>query len=409
VVTQAACGWQVVKSKLRSNPRRGQDRIIAIGRVPGLHRGAATESAMGVRSAQTGTTSIDPALNTWHRAQFSWADVLRRAQGDAFEAFGLGPTECPYRVVASGPHWRLRNYVDQDTSPPILIVAAPIKRPYIWDLAPSVSAIRYCIRNRLHVYLLEWMPASSDIANNGLDEYGQAISECIARITTEPRGATPFLVGHSLGGTLAAIFAALAPQSARGIVLLGAPLCFQPATSHFRDALVSLVPSAVSETDPFPGSLLSHMSALASPGTFIWSRLMDAAFSIADYHALDIHGRVERWALDEVPLPGKLVHQIVEWLYRENRFCRGILKVGKTLVGPFSLSVPTLAVVNTADDVAPLASVKPFIDAMPTGNGRIIEYLGEVGVCLQHLGILVGRRAHAYVWPQIISWLHSRG
>jgi len=29
---------------------------------------------------------------------------------------------------------------------------------------------------------------------------------------------------------------------------------------------------------------------------------------------------VERWALDEVPLPGKLVHQIVEWLYRENRF-----------------------------------------------------------------------------------------
>jgi len=356
---------------------------------------------------QAGTVSVDTAMNAWHRAQFSWTDVLRCAQGGAFEAFGLGPAECPYRILASGPHWRLRDYADQDTSSPILIVAAPIKRPYIWDLAPSVSAIRYCMRNRLHVYLLEWMPASRDIANNGLDEYGQAISECIAEITAEPRGATPFLVGHSLGGTLAAIFAALAPQSARGLVLLGAPLCFQPATSHFRDALVSLVPSALSETDPFPGSLLSHMSALASPDTFIWSRLMDTAFSIADYHALDIHGRVERWALDEVPLPGKLVHEIVEWLYRENRFCRGILKIGKTLVGPFSLSVPTLAVVNTADDVAPLASVEPFIDAMPTGNGRIIEYLGEVGVCLQHLGILVGRWAHAHVWPEIISWLNS--
>ena len=47
------------------------------------------------------------------------------------------------------------------------------------------------------------------------------------------------------------------------------------------------------------------MSALASPATFIWSRLMDAIFSIADHHALDIHGRVERWALDEVSLPGK--------------------------------------------------------------------------------------------------------
>jgi len=104
------------------------------------------------------------------------------------------------------------------------------------------------------------------------------------------------------------------------------------------------------------------------------------------------------------------VRQIVEWLYRENRFCRGVLKIGKTVVGPFSLAVPTLAVVNTADDVAPLASVKPFIEAMPASNmRRIIEYPGEVGVCLQHLGILVGRQAHAHVWPQITCWLHSLG
>ena len=69
--------------------------------------------------------------------------------------------------------------------------------------------------------------------------------------------------------------------------------------------------------------------------------------------------------------------------------------------------MPTLAVVNMADDVAPLASINPFIDAMPIKNARIIEYPGEVGVCLQHLGILVGRQAHAQVWPQIISWLRS--
>ena len=105
-----------------------------------------------------------------------------------------------------------------------------------------------------------------------------------------------------------------------------------------------------------------------------------------------------------------MVHQIVEWLYRENRFCRGILKIGKTVVGPFSLAVPTLAVVNTADDVAPLASVKPFIEAMPASNmRRIIEYPGEVGVSLQHLGILVGRQAHAEVWPEIVSWLNTCG
>jgi len=79
--------------------------------------------------------------------------------------------------------------------------------------------------------------------------------------------------------------------------------------------------------------------------------------------------------------------------HRENRLCRGALQIGDTLVGPSSLSAPTLAIVNMADEVAPLASLKPFTDAMPAKNARIIEYPGEAGVCLQHLGILVGREA----------------
>ena len=119
---------------------------------------------------------------------------------------------------------------------------------------------------------------------------------------------------------------------------------------------------------------------------------MDAAHSIADRHALEILARVERWALDEVALPGKLVRQIVDWLYREDRFCRGTLPVGEAVVGPSTLSAPTLAVVNAADDVAPLVSVKRFTDAMPAGNARIIECPGEAGVALQHLAILIGRR-----------------
>jgi polyhydroxyalkanoate synthase len=336
-------------------------------------------------------------------APFAIGDVLRSAQGEVLAAFGLGPNECPYRIIASGLYWRLRDYAGDASANALLVVAAPIKRPYIWDLAPSVSAIRRCLRQRLHVFLLEWLPASSRSGNIGLDENVQAIADCIARISSQSEGLKPFLAGHSLGGTLAAIFAATAPASIRGLLLLGA--CFQPRKSHFRDALVALAPPDLSDADPFPGSLLSHISAMASPVTFIWSRQIDAFSSLTDPHALDIHLRVERWALDEVALPGKLVDQMINWLYRDNRFCRGTLKIGEQLVGPINLSAPTLAVVNLADDVAPPASVKPFAEAMRAGCAQVIEYPGEVGVCLQHLGILVGREAHKHIWPQIISWL----
>jgi polyhydroxyalkanoate synthase len=280
-------------------------------------------------------------------------DLLRRAQGQTLEAFGLGPHECPYEITASGAFWRLRDYGKRGPAQSVLIVAAPIKRPYIWDLAPSASAIRYLLDQSFHVHLLEWLPAETT-SENGLAEYVESISECVARISSRRSGAKAFLMGHSLGGTLAAIFAASESESIRGLVLLGAPLCFQPETSRFRDTLVSLVPSGLLNAGPCPGSLLSHMSALASPDTFIWSRLADAVLSVGDGHARKIHARVERWALDEAPLPGELVRQMIEWLYRENRFCRGNLKIANKVIGPVTLTSPTLAAVNVADDVAPL-------------------------------------------------------
>jgi polyhydroxyalkanoate synthase subunit PhaC len=355
-----------------------------------------------------GNTEIDSALQALGRAQFSMIDILRRAQGDAFAAFGLGPRETPYRIVASGPHWRLRDYDGDGASPALLVIAAPIKRPYIWDLTPSASAIRLCLREGLHVCLLEWLPATADTGHVGLDECALAVASCVSRLSTGGAQARPFLIGHSFGGTLAAIYAAFASDGIRGAVLLGAPLCFEPETSRFRDALVALMPPTLSDAEPFPGSLLSHMSALASPGTFVWDRLIDAALSFPDQDAAEIHTRIERWALDEVALPGKLVRQIVEELYRDNRFSRATLRVHDALIGPSTMSVPTLAAVNVADEVAPVAAVAPFLDSIPSGNGRLIRYRGEVGVGLQHLAILVGSKARTQVWPEIFSWMRSQ-
>jgi polyhydroxyalkanoate synthase subunit PhaC len=339
---------------------------------------------------------------------FDISDAVRRAQATALDAFGLGPDECAFSVISSGPHWRLHAYGGRNRGPTLLIVAAPIKRSYIWDIMPSLSAVRYCLEHGTRVYLLEWMPPVGDGGNAGLDEYvGQAIGSCVTKVADEDSGVQPFLMGHSLGGTLAAIFCALEPLSTRGLVLLATPLTFEPASSRFRDGLVSLLPPTFPENGVVAGSLLSHVSAAACPQEFLWSRWEDAALSLADPSAMDIHARVERWALDEVALPGKLVNQIVQWLYRENRFCRGTLSICGRTVGPSNLRTPTLAIVNAADEIAPLASVTPFMEKMPIKDTRVIEHKGEVGVGLQHLVMLAGRRVYSQVWPEIMSWLQA--
>jgi len=96
------------------------------------------------------------------------------------------------------------------------------------------------------------------------------------------------------------------------------------------------------------------MSALASPRTFIWSRLTDAALSFPDQDAMEINARVERWTLDEI---------------------------------------------------APLASVQPFVDQLPKATARLIR--SQVGVFFPHLAALVGPQARAKIWPELMSWLKS--
>ena len=337
-------------------------------------------------------------------------DLLRRMQGDALGLLGLGPVECDYRIVASGARWRLRRYAESDAGPPLLIVAAPIKRPYIWDLVPEVSAIRRCLEGRLAVYLLEWLPPRASDGSAGLEAYaGQAIEEAVAGCCHEAGGAKPFLIGHSLGGTLAAIFAAIEPSAVRGLVLLSSPLCFAPGSSAFRDALVAVAPSGFSTDEVVPGALISQLAAVASPGTFVWSRLLDFGLSASDPRALEVHTRVERWTLDEFPLPGRLVGEILQWLYCEDRFCVGTLRIGEKLARPSALEVPTLAVVNAADEIAPSDSILPFLNRMPKGRAQLLEQPGEIGVGFQHLAPLIGRYSHASIWPRIISWLHDQG
>jgi polyhydroxyalkanoate synthase len=350
------------------------------------------------------TPSTRQTVENLLRAPFAMSDLLRRAQGEFLASSGFGPHERSYQITLSGSHWHLRDYGGDEKAHPLLVVAAPIKRPYIWDMGSSTSAIGYCLERGFRVYLTEWRPASVETSDKGLEDFSYAIGDCIAHIAEH--AGKPLLIGHSLGGTLVAICCAHKPTVVRGAALLSAPTCFAPGTSRFRDALVAIVPRDISEQQPFSGSLLSHMSAIASPDAFVWDRLADAILSMPDPEVRAIHACVERWALDEVPLPGRFVCQLVNWLYREDRFQCGMLKIAGKALAPSSISIPTLAVVNRTDDVAPLASVKPFLDQLP-GRTRVIEHDGEIGVGLQHLAILVGRRARALIWPQIIEWFES--
>ena len=269
----------------------------------------------------------------------------------------------------------------------MLLVPAPIKRAYIWDLAPWASAVRRCSDNGFRTYLLQWEQPDEEQSNCGLADYAdRLILCCLEAIQAETEQGSVFLAGHSLGGTLAALFSALHPERVRGLILLGAPLHFGPAVGLFGP-LIAVTPSAHALTATLgnvPGSILNEISLLASPATFGWSRWLDLLSSLTDLQDLWTHLLVERWTLDELSFPQRLFEELVESLYRRDCFMRGILLIRERSADPRQVAAPVLSVIDRHCKIAPPEAVLPFHQAVQSAETKILWYEGDIGVSLQH-------------------------
>ena len=340
---------------------------------------------------------------------FPALDHLRRAQGRWLEQLGYGPLRSPCWVVAEGAGLRLLAFQGKECpGPALLLVPGPIKRSYIFDLVPRASVVRACRERGLSVYLLEWTDPGPDSANFRLEDYAGRLllwaRDAVAAVHGEDR---VVLVGHSLGGTLAALHAARYPGALAALVLLEAPLAFDDPVDAFAP-LLKASPSTrrwLVGTAVVPGSELTLAAVLAAPEAFFWHRWGDALASAADPPSRDLHLRVLRWTLDELALPTPLVRDVLQDLYREDRFRNGDLMLAGDAVGLPAIDVPILGVFEENSRVVPPGSLVAAVAETASPDRRVLAYDGDAGVMLRHVGVLVGRHAHERLWPEILAWI----
>ena len=334
------------------------------------------------------------------------------------DAAGLGPAQLPSRIAAEMQGARVRGY--QPPGAPaggccVLLIPAPFKRAYIWDLLPEISVVRQCRRRGFSVYLLEWQDPDAMEDRLGLaDDAVHLPLAALDAVSAETGAAGVVLMGHSLGGTFAAILAAMHPRRVQSLVLVDAPLGFGPDRGGPLARAVTQVPHARVlrgvAGSPVPGCFITWLSMAAAPDVFVLQPWGDAVAGFGDARAAAIHTRVRRWALDELAMPGQLFEEVLELLYREDRLVRGVLEIDGRCVSLDQLRGPVLAVVNPLGGVVPPASVLAGLAAMPPGLARrVLWYEGEQGPALQHLGPLVGPAAHARLWPEILEWVGATG
>jgi polyhydroxyalkanoate synthase len=134
---------------------------------------------------------------------------------------------------------------------------------------------------------------------------------------------------------------------------------------------------------------------------------MDLMASLAERDAIKTHLRVAGWTFEEIPLPHRLFEEVVDLLYREDRFTRGTLRVGNRIASPKAIEAPLLSIIDPRCRLVPPQAVLPFLRSTQSQDIKLLWYEGDTGVALQHVGMLVGHKAHTHLWPKAIRWMQT--
>jgi polyhydroxyalkanoate synthase len=313
----------------------------------------------------------------------------------------------PREVVWTHRNTTLFRYRSQERrhAVPLLLVFALINRSDIFDLQPGNSFVEHLLAEGFDVFLLDWGEHEDADADMGLaafvlDELHWGVRETLRAAAAEELS----MLGWCIGGTLAAMYAALEHDVLRNLILLTTPI--DTASSRYSNwvARDSFDPAFVTDVYPsVPGGLIDFANKLLKPVTNYWStyrRLWEDVSAGNDRRVS--YQAMARWVADNPRFPGRAYREWITWMYKENALVRGRLRLRGRRVDLSRIDQNLLIVTAGADHIAPREGTVPVLDLVSSADVTHFDRPGG------HIGLMVGSNARRGTWPDITEWLAQR-
>ena len=304
--------------------------------------------------------------------------------------------------------YRYEPSAEKKHSIPILMVYALINRPYVLDLMPGNSLIEYLTGQGYDVYLLDWGVPGDEDENLSFDDYVLDYLRPTTKRVLRASGAEGYtLFGYCMGGTMAAMHAALFPgEPLANLILLTTPIDFASEKTgllglwtdekHFDPDLL------VESFGNVPNEIISDTMQMLKPVTNYIGTYATMWECILEEKPMETWKAVNKWVSDGTPFPGAAFKQWIRDFYQQNKLVKGEIRLRGHRVDLSNITCPILNIAGKQDHICPLPQAETTTDLVSSEDKKF--FVLDAG----HVGLLVGRSAKKDLWPKVGSWLETR-
>lgn len=275
----------------------------------------------------------------------------------------------------------------------------------IVDYAKGQSLVETLLDSSLsRVLVTDWKSATDEMKNFDIDKYLAEMNVAI-----DDLGGQVHLVGLCQGGWMCAMYAARFPGKVRSLVLAGAPIDTDAGDGPIKTLAHELPMSFYEEMVAAGDGRMLGKFMLAGwksmhPDTQYLEKYIDLYEHIEDKCYVKRTERFERWYENPIDLPGRYYLQAIEDLFKDNRLAKGTFVALGRRLDLSEITVPAYLLAGDADDITTKEQVFNAALLLGTPRSHIVKRLAAGG----HIGLFMGTRTLAEVWPDIGLWIRQQ-
>jgi poly(3-hydroxybutyrate) depolymerase len=250
----------------------------------------------------------------------------------------------------------------------------------------------------------DWKPATDEMKNFDIDKYLAEIN-----VAVDDLGGKVHLVGLCQGGWMSAMFTSRFPEKVKSLVLAGAPIDTDAGHGPIKKLAHTLPLSTYQEMVDIGDGRMLGKTMLAGwkdmhPGKQFLGKYLDLLAHIEDKSYIKRTERFEHWYENPIDLPGVYYLQAIKLLFKENQLAKNkFVGLGRKL-DLKDITVPTYLLAGVSDDITTKEQVFDAEKLIGTPSSAVVKTLAPGG----HIGLFMGRRTLADVWPGIGQWIKAQ-